>query len=76
MVDILEFIDELKELQVLYQTGDLRDFDLQTKIQKYENQVGCIIDGGMGEIEPSTIIDCYSEERPRIIRLGAGNISL
>lgn len=39
MVDILEFIDELKELQVLYQTGDLRDFDLQTKIQKYENQV-------------------------------------
>jgi hypothetical protein len=39
MVDILEFIDELKELQVLYQTGDLRDFDLQAKIQKYENQV-------------------------------------
>jgi tRNA threonylcarbamoyl adenosine modification protein (Sua5/YciO/YrdC/YwlC family) len=44
--------------------------------EKYENQVGCIIDGGMGEIEPSTIIDCYSEERPRIIRLGAGKISL
>lgn len=39
MVDILEFIDELKELQVLYHSGDLRDFDISTKIQKYERQV-------------------------------------
>jgi len=39
MVDILEFIDELKELQTLYHSGDLRDFDISTKIQKYERQV-------------------------------------
>ena len=39
MVDILEFIDELKELQALYHSGDLRDFDFATKIQKYERQV-------------------------------------
>ena len=39
MVDILEFIDELKELQVLYHSGDLRDFDISTKIQKYEREV-------------------------------------
>ena len=39
MVDILEFIDELKELQALYHSGDLRDFDISTKIQKYERQV-------------------------------------
>jgi hypothetical protein len=38
MVDILEFIDELKELQALYHSGDLRDFDISTKIQKYERQ--------------------------------------
>ena len=36
MNDILDFIDELKELQELYHSGDLRDFDFNTKIQKYE----------------------------------------
>ena len=39
MTDILEFIDELKELQALYHSGDLRDFDFNTKIQKYEREV-------------------------------------
>ena len=39
MVDVLEFIEELKELQALYHSGDLRDFDISTKIQKYERQV-------------------------------------
>lgn len=39
MVDVLEFIDELKELQALYHSGDLRDFDFNTKIQKFERQV-------------------------------------
>ncbi len=39
MNDILEMIDDLKELQVLYQTNDLRDFDLQNKIEKYERQI-------------------------------------
>jgi hypothetical protein len=39
MNDILEFIDELKELQSLYHSGELRDFDFATKIQKYERTV-------------------------------------
>lgn len=39
MIEVLEFIDELKELQALYHSGDLRDFDFSTKIQKYERQV-------------------------------------
>ena len=39
MVDTLEFIDELKELQALYHSGDLRDFDFNTKIQQYEREV-------------------------------------
>jgi hypothetical protein len=39
MNDILEFIDELKELQALYHSGELRDFDFNTKIQKYERQI-------------------------------------
>ena len=39
MTDVLEFIDELKELQALYHSGDLRNFDFETKIQKYDRQV-------------------------------------
>ena len=39
MNDILEFVDELKELQELYHTGELRDFDFAIKIAKYERMV-------------------------------------
>ena len=39
MNDILDFIDELKELKALYNSGDLRNFDFENKIQKYERQV-------------------------------------
>ena len=39
MNDILEFIDDLKELQELYAQGDLREFDFCMKIQKYERVV-------------------------------------
>jgi hypothetical protein len=38
MTDLLDFISELKELQVLYNEGEIRNFDFDTKIQKYENQ--------------------------------------
>jgi len=39
MNDILEFIDELKELQTLYNSGDLRNFDFDRMVQKYEREV-------------------------------------
>lgn len=39
MTDIFEMLDELKELQALYNTGDLRNFDFETKIQKYERMI-------------------------------------
>lgn len=39
MTDIFDMIDELKELQALYNSGDLRNFDFETKIQKYERIV-------------------------------------
>ena len=38
MNDIIDFIDELKELQALYNTGDLRNFDFDRMVQKYERQ--------------------------------------
>ena len=44
MLDILEFVEELKELQALYHSGDLRDFDFSTKIQKYERQIALFED--------------------------------
>lgn len=39
MIDTLEFIDTLKELQQLYNTGELRNFDFDSKIRKYELDV-------------------------------------
>ena len=39
MNDVLEFISELKELQALYISGDLREFDFALKINDYEAQV-------------------------------------
>jgi hypothetical protein len=38
MNDMIDFIAELKELQSLYNTGDLRNFDFERMIQKYERE--------------------------------------
>ncbi|MFN3404231.1 MAG: L-threonylcarbamoyladenylate synthase [Cytophagaceae bacterium] len=43
--------------------------------EKFKNLVDIVIDGGTGEIEPSTIIDCTSDE-PEVIREGKGNIEM
>jgi len=39
MTDIFNFIDELKELQHLYATGEICFMDFQEKIAQYEQQV-------------------------------------
>jgi len=41
--------------------------------EKYENLVDLVIDGGYGDNEPSTIIDCTNEDF-ELIREGKGNI--
>jgi len=43
--------------------------------EKYENQVDAIIDGGFGDVIPSTVIDCTSGS-PVIVRQGKGNVNL
>ena len=43
--------------------------------EKFENQVSIIIDGGQGQIEPSTVINCLENE-PELIRQGAGKLML
>jgi len=39
MTDILEMIDDLRELQKLYAMGDICYIDFQEKILKYEHTV-------------------------------------
>jgi len=39
----------------------------------YQNLVDIVIDGGMGGNEPSTVIDCTTED-PKVIRQGLGQI--
>jgi len=41
--------------------------------EKYENEVDIVIDGGMGGIEPSTIVDCTVDEYV-IVRQGKGEL--
>lgn len=41
--------------------------------ERYEKMVDLIIDGGMGNLKPSTVVDC-STEVPEIIREGIGEL--
>jgi len=43
--------------------------------EKYENTVDIVIDGGYGQNEASTIIDCTSNN-PEVIREGIGDINI
>lgn len=43
--------------------------------EKYENQVDIVIDGGFGNNEASTIIDCTDND-PEIIREGIGDVNI
>lgn len=42
--------------------------------EKYANQVSIVIDGGMGGIEPSTVVDCTDDEF-EVIRQGKGELN-
>jgi len=41
--------------------------------EKYRDSVDIVINGGFGKNEPSTVIDCTSEE-PELVRLGIGEV--
>lgn len=43
--------------------------------EKYENDVDFVIDGGFGNLEASTVVDCTGDY-PEIIRQGIGEIDL
>lgn len=42
---------------------------------KYEDVVDIVIDGGSGELTPSTIVDCTDSAAPEIVREGKGVLS-
>lgn len=42
--------------------------------EKYANQVSIVIDGGMGGIEPSTVVDCTNDEF-EVVRQGKGELN-
>jgi len=48
--------------------------DPELLIERYENAVDLIIDGGYGDNTPSTIVDC-TEDEPIIIRQGKGTLN-
>lgn len=41
---------------------------------KYEDIVDIVIDGGSGELTPSTIVDCTDSAAPEIVREGKGEL--
>lgn len=41
--------------------------------EEFENQVDIVIDGGSGNLQPSTVIDC-TNDTPEVIREGMGDI--
>lgn len=43
--------------------------------QRFENEVALVIDGGLGNLEPSTVVDC-TEGDAKIIRQGIGNLDI
>lgn len=47
----------------------------QAIAMKYEGVVDIVIDGGYGELVPSTVVDCTDSANPEIVREGKGVLS-
>ena len=59
------------------QDDEITDYftDAQDIYMQFQNTVDSVIDGGFGNIYPTTIIDC-TEEEPVVIREGLGSLDL
>jgi len=75
----LQLVEELGEPLMTTSLRNANDevmdylVDPQQIFEKYNKQVDVIIDGGLGNIEASTIVDCTNNE-PYIIREGKGEL--
>ena len=56
---------------------DIHDHATDPEIifEDFKNLVDVVIDGGFGQVHPSTVIDCTGEQ-PSIVREGIGDISI
>jgi tRNA threonylcarbamoyl adenosine modification protein (Sua5/YciO/YrdC/YwlC family) len=61
----------------LHDEDEILDYitDPELIYEKYQNLVDAVVDGGYGNIYPSTVIDCSGEE-PVIMRQGIGEVEL
>jgi len=61
----------------IYDEDEILEYttDPELILEKWDNLVDLVIDGGYGGNEPSTIID-FSEEEPKVIRKGKGNLEI
>ncbi len=73
--DLLRELDEPIMSSSLILPGDRAPLADPEQIRaRIEHDIDLVIDGGIGTLEPSTVID-WHEDRLRIIREGAGDIS-
>ena len=56
---------------------DIQDHatDPELIYDEFKNQVDIVIDGGYGEVHPSTVIDCTGMD-PVIVREGIGDVNI
>ncbi len=61
----------------IHDKDDMDEYSTDPELihEKYENNVDIVIDGGIGGIEPSTIVD-YTGEEPEITRQGKGILEM
>jgi tRNA threonylcarbamoyl adenosine modification protein (Sua5/YciO/YrdC/YwlC family) len=61
----------------VHDEDDLLEYSTDPELihERYEKLVDFVIDGGYGELIPSTIIDC-TESMPVLVRQGAGEVNL
>ncbi len=59
----------------IHDEDELLDYTTDPELiyEHYKNVVDCVIDGGYGKNEPTTIVDC-SRDEPYIVRQGIGEI--
>ena len=61
----------------IHDEDEMLEYSIEPELihEKYRDVTDLVIDGGLGEIIPSTIVD-FTGEEPVIIRQGKGNLQL
>jgi tRNA threonylcarbamoyl adenosine modification protein (Sua5/YciO/YrdC/YwlC family) len=61
----------------IHDEDEIHDYitDPELIYEKYQKIVDAVIDGGFGNVHPSTVIDCSGEE-PVLVRQGIGEVEL